>query len=205
MNIPRNALKAVSLAMAVKDIRRYLNGMLIQCSGRTVRLVATNGHRLHMIDLPQDVLCPPLVEGVIIPRFLIEWALKSSKPGQSVQITTDGAAVTIAAGGASMSGAAIDKKYPGYDRILPRGVPSGETAQFNPQYVSDAYAAVGELAGKDEKLSPTLRHNGLGGATVAYGRFMAVIMPLRDTMEHDPDVRLFAPVADTVADDAPPG
>ena len=64
MNIPRNALKAVSLAMANRDVRFYLNGLLIQCSGRTVRLVATDGHRLHMIDLPQDVPCPPLVEGV---------------------------------------------------------------------------------------------------------------------------------------------
>ncbi len=198
MNIPRNALKAVSLAMAVKDIRRYLNGMLIQCSGRTVRLVATNGHRLHMIDLPQDVLCPPLVEGVIIPRFLIEWALKSSKPGQSVQITTDGAAVTIAAGGASMSGAAIDEAYPDYDLVLARGVPSGEVAQFNPQYVLDACAAVGELAGKDEKLSPTLRHNGLAAATVAYERFLAVIMPLRPRTDTEPDARLFSPVADPV-------
>ncbi len=199
MNIPRNALKAVSLAMANRDVRFYLNGMLIQCSGRTVRLVATDGHRLHMIDLPQEVPCPPLVEGVIIPRDLIEWALKNSKPGQSVQITTDGATVTIASGGASMSGAAIDARYPDYGRILPRGIPTGEVAQFQQHYVSDAYAAVRELAGKGEPLFPTLRHNGADvSATVAYKRFLAVIMPLRYTMEHDPDARLFAPVADPV-------
>lgn len=196
MKTPRNALKAVSLAMASRDTRKYLNGLLIQCSGRTVRLVATDGHRLHMMDLPQDVPCPPLVEGVIVPRALIEWALKNSKPGQSVQITTDGATVTIAAGGSGMSGAAIDWAPLDYDRVLPRGIPTGEVAQFNPQYVSDAYAAVGELAGKGEKLSPTLRHNGLGGATVAYGRFLAVIMPLRVTLDHAPDARLFDPVAD---------
>lgn len=200
MNIPRNALKAVSLAMANRDIRKYLNGVLIQSSGRTVRLVATDGHRLHMIDLPQDVPCPPLVGGVIVPRALIEWALKNSKPGQSVQITTDGATVTIAAGGASMSGAAIDERYPDYPRVLPRGVPSGEVAQFQPQYVSDTYAAVNELSGKGEPLFPTLRHNGLNGATVAHKRFLAVIMPLSSTLEYEPDARLFAPVAD----DAPP-
>ncbi len=201
MNITRNALKAVSLAMANRDIRKYLNGMLVQCSGLTVRLVATDGHRLHMIDLSQDVPCPPLVEGVIVPRALIEWALKNSKPGQSVQITTDGAAVTIAAGGTGMSGAAIGLAYPDYGRILPRTPPSGGVAQFNPMFVSDAYAAVKELSGKGETLFPTLRHNGeYVAATVAYERFLAVIMPLRDTMEYDPDARLFAPVAD----DAPP-
>ena len=196
MKAPRNALKAVFLALANRDIRFYLNGMLIQCSGRTVRLVATDGHRLHMIDLPQEVPCPPLVEGVIVPRALIDWALKNSKPGQSVQITTDGSAVTIAAGGASMSGAAVDGTYPEYSRILPRGIPTGEVAQFNPQYVSDAYTAVKELAGKCTKSFPTLQHNGLAAATVAYERFLAVIMPLRATMGHEPDARLFAPVAD---------
>lgn len=196
MNIPRNALKAVSLAMANRDVRFYLIGMLIQCSGRTVRLVATDGPRLHMIDLPQEVPCPPLVEGAIIPRALIEWTLKNSKPGQSVQVTTDGATVTIAAGGASMSGTAIDGVYPDYDRVLPRGIPTGEVTQFQPHYVSDAYEAVKELAGKGEPLFPTLRHSGLSGATVAYGRFLAVIMPLRVTMGCEPDARLFAPVAD---------
>lgn len=192
MNIPRNALKAVSLAMGLRDVRFYLNSILVQCSGRTVRLVATDGDRLHMIDLPQDVPCPPLVGGVIVPRALIEWALKNSKPGQSVQVTTDGATVTIAAGGASMSGTAVDGKYPDYGRILPR-MTSGEVAQFNPRYVSDTYAAVKELAGKSEPLFPTLRHNGLDAATVAYERFLAVIMPLRRTHDDAPDARLFSP------------
>jgi len=194
MNIPRNALKAVSLAMAVRDVRKYLNGTLVQCSGRTVRLVATDGHRLHMMDLPQDVPCPPLVEGVIIPRALIEWALKNSKPGQSVQVTIDGGMVKIAASGASMSGAAIDERFPDYSRILPREAPSGIVAQFNPRYVLSAYEAVKELI---PKLIPLLRHNGpYAAATVSYERFLAVIMPLRVTLDHAPDARLFSPVAD---------
>lgn len=201
MIVPRSALKAVSIAMAVKDIRKGLNGMLIQCSGRTVRLVATDGHRLHMMDVPQEAPCPPIVEGVIVPRAMIEWALKNSRSGGSVQVTIDGAMVGIAASGASMSGAAIDARYPDYGRILPRGIPTGEVAQFQPHYVSDAYAAVRELAGKGEPLFPTLRHNGADvSATVAYERFLAVIMPLRVTLDHAPDARLFSPVAD----DLPP-
>ena len=95
-----------------------------------------------------------------------------------------------------MSGTAVDGTYPDYDRILPRTPPTGEVAQFNPQYASDAYAAVRELAGKEVSLFPTLRHNGLSVATVAYERFLAVIMPLRGTTGDEPDARLFAPVAD---------
>ena len=199
MNIPRKVLKAVSFAIANRDIRSYLNGMYVECSGRTVRLVATDGHRLHLMDVPQNEPCAPLPAGIIVPRTLIDWALKQTKPNQSVQITTEGGAITITAGGAGMSGTAIDGPYLDYIRALP-AVVSGKTAQFNPQYVSDAYAAVKELAGKGEDSFPTLRHNGLDAATVAYERFLAVIMPLRETMGYEPDVRLFAPVAD----EAPP-
>jgi len=197
MIVPRSALKAVSLAMAVKGIRKWLNGMLIQCSGITVRLVATDGHRLHMMDIPQDIPCPPLVEGVIVPRAMIEWALKNSKPGMSVQVTIDGGMVKIAASGAIMSGAAIDERFPDYSRILPREAPSGIVAQFNPRHVSDAYTAAMELIPKYEELIPLLRHNGPhAAATVSYERFLAVIMPLRVTLDHAPDARLFSPVAD---------
>lgn len=45
--IPQHAIHAVSFAMGNKDIRYYLNGMLIEHNGAETRMIATNGHRLH--------------------------------------------------------------------------------------------------------------------------------------------------------------
>lgn len=196
MKIARNVLKAASLAMAVKDVRFYLVGMLIECNGRTARLVATDGDRMHIADAHQATPCAPLAAPVIVPRALIEWALKNSKPGQSIELTATpqppvGSApvpplITVTAGGASMSGPAIDGVFPDYSRVIPRTPPSGKVAQFNPRYVLDAYTAVIEFAGsKPGENIVTLQHDGPNAAGfMAYGdsgrgAFVAIIMPWR--------------------------
>ena len=50
MQVLQKDLKAISLAMAVKDIRYYLQGVLFESNGAFTRLVATDGHRLHMVQ-----------------------------------------------------------------------------------------------------------------------------------------------------------
>src|SRR5678816_993179 len=42
----KNALRLVQFAMAVQDIRYYLNGVLFSVDKDTLRVVATDGHRL---------------------------------------------------------------------------------------------------------------------------------------------------------------
>ena len=42
----KDLLGQVSFAMAVQDIRYYLNGILFVAEGKTLSLVATDGHRL---------------------------------------------------------------------------------------------------------------------------------------------------------------
>src|SRR5436190_10036154 len=50
LTLPQKALKdalgLVQFAMAVQDIRYYLNGVLFSVNGDTLRVVATDGHRL---------------------------------------------------------------------------------------------------------------------------------------------------------------
>jgi len=211
MLIPRNALKAVSLAMAVNDARQYLNGMLVECNGQTVRLVASDGSRLHLMDVPRPVPAegepplPPLADPVIVPRSLIDWALKNSKRGQTVELTVCPAPVlprplaampviVVTCNGASKAGQAIDGQFPDYWRMIPHTL-SGEVAQFNPAYVSDAYVAVLELADvrKGVTYAAELKHNGMSCALMVYGRFAALIMPWR-TDEADIDPGLLAPL-----------
>ncbi len=180
MLVTHNELKAVSLAMAKDDIRFYLNGMLLECNGQTVRLVATDGPRLHIMDIAQPEPYegePPLSAPVIMPRALVDWALKSSKKGQSIAIAVVGTAITATVNGASMTATAIDGRFPDYLRVLPHST-SGTVGQFNPKFILDAYAAVELISPR--QISCRLNHNGEGCATVAYKRFAAVIMPLRE-------------------------
>ena len=56
ITIDRNALKAVSRFAAVKDIRYYLQGVLIESNPLQTRLCATDGHTLavHRADAKGD-------------------------------------------------------------------------------------------------------------------------------------------------------
>ena len=70
-SVPQKVLKdlmgQVSFAMAVQDIRYYLNGILFVAEGNTLSLVATDGHRLAWASAELDVDVGEKQE-VILPR-----------------------------------------------------------------------------------------------------------------------------------------
>lgn len=61
-SVPQKTLKSllsqVSFAMAVHDIRYYLNGILFVAEGKQLSLVATDGHRLAFASATLDVEVP---------------------------------------------------------------------------------------------------------------------------------------------------
>ncbi|KAI1691077.1 DNA polymerase III beta subunit, central domain-containing protein [Ditylenchus destructor] len=69
-SVPQKTLKdllsQVSFAMAVHDIRYYLNGILFVAEGKQLSLVATDGHRLAFSSATLDVEVPR--QEVILPR-----------------------------------------------------------------------------------------------------------------------------------------
>ncbi|MCB2038727.1 MAG: DNA polymerase III subunit beta, partial [Ottowia sp.] len=69
-SVPQRTLKhlldQVAFAMAVHDIRYYLNGILFVAEGKTLSLVATDGHRLAFASATLDVEVPK--QEVILPR-----------------------------------------------------------------------------------------------------------------------------------------
>src|SRR5690606_6840410 len=62
----KNLMQPVSSAMAVHDIRYYLNGILFVAEGKQLSLVATDGHRLAFASATLDVEVPR--QEVILPR-----------------------------------------------------------------------------------------------------------------------------------------
>jgi DNA polymerase-3 subunit beta len=68
--VPQKVLKGlldqVHFAMAVQDIRYYLNGILFVAEGKTLTLVATDGHRLALAQAELETDMPK--QEVILPR-----------------------------------------------------------------------------------------------------------------------------------------
>ncbi len=53
--------------MAQQDVRYYLNGMLLETDGTTLRAVATDGHRLALCELTLEAKAKT-AQQVIVPR-----------------------------------------------------------------------------------------------------------------------------------------
>src|SRR6187455_348483 len=62
----KNLIAQVHFAMAVHDIRYYLNGILFVAEGKSLTLVATDGHRLALAQATLDTEIPK--QEVILPR-----------------------------------------------------------------------------------------------------------------------------------------
>ena len=171
-----SALRAISALAARDDIRYYLNGVLIEASTHTTRLVGTNGHVMGIYDnIDQENELDGRVS-FILP----ESALALLKPAKNKldQVVIENGTLTVV-GGASVNFTAVDGKYPDYARVIPDKV-TGETAQFNPDYVADFKKAYKLLNAKTFHI----HHNGHGGAVVDFGlaNFLGVMMPLRSSV-----------------------
>lgn len=171
--IKTNELKALLICAGKKDIRYYLNGVYFESSPHGLVAVATDGHRLLAINLPNE-----LQEGVsaIVPRALIEIAVKTKAP--TIDITIENDHVTLLSAGQSTSGALTDGKFPEYKRVIPEKASGERTADFNNEYLVD-FDKVGKLLQGGE-LARVVQ-NGLSAALVHFSdnNAIGVVMPMR--------------------------
>ncbi|MDH4450827.1 MAG: DNA polymerase III subunit beta [Rhodoferax sp.] len=122
-SVPQKTLKdllsQVSFAMAVHDIRYYLNGILFVAEGKQLSLVATDGHRLAFASATLDVEVPK--QEVILPRkTVIELQrLLSDKEGAiEMQFANNQAKFTF--DGMEFVTKLVEGKFPDYNRVIPK-------------------------------------------------------------------------------------
>lgn len=178
-----NAIRAARSHAADKDVRYYLLGVHFDLEAG--RIVATDGHRAF-------ICAGPVVPGAgtfIMPNGLIDNVLKAvgKRPlydTVKVSVSDIGAprAITIDAVSGTFSAPAVDGTFPDWRRIVPQSV-SGETAQFNPEYLTDAREALATYQGfKADKTAFHVAHNGTSPSicTTNCDDAIVVVMPLRD-------------------------
>ncbi|MGB5583367.1 MAG: DNA polymerase III subunit beta, partial [Gammaproteobacteria bacterium] len=65
--ILKELIEKTAFAMALQDVRYYLNGLLLEVSSGLIRAIATDGHRLSYCEKQADCDLPE-VKQVIVPR-----------------------------------------------------------------------------------------------------------------------------------------
>jgi DNA polymerase-3 subunit beta len=122
-SVPQKTLKdllsQVSFAMAVHDIRYYLNGILFVAEGNTLSLVSTDGHRLAFASATLDVEVPK--QEVILPRKTVlemQRLLSDAEGAIEMQFANNQAKFTF--GGMEFVTKLVEGKFPDYNRVIPK-------------------------------------------------------------------------------------
>ncbi|MDP3423195.1 MAG: DNA polymerase III subunit beta [Burkholderiaceae bacterium] len=122
-SVPQATLKSllsqVAFAMAVHDIRYYLNGILFVAEGQQLSLVATDGHRLAFASAQLDTEVPK--QEVILPRKTVVelQRLLSDKEGDiELQFASNQAKFSF--DGMEFVTKLVEGKFPDYNRVIPK-------------------------------------------------------------------------------------
>ncbi|MDF0604518.1 DNA polymerase III subunit beta [Neisseriaceae bacterium TC5R-5] len=114
----KRLISQVQFAMAVQDIRYYLNGLLMQTDGNQVRLVATDGHRLAFASTEISHSLPK--SEVILPRKTIIELYKLLQDSEDeIKIEVLANQVRFAFGSTVIISKVVDGKFPDYNRVIP--------------------------------------------------------------------------------------
>jgi DNA polymerase-3 subunit beta len=116
----RELINQVHFAMAVHDIRYYLNGILFIAEGKTLTLVATDGHRLALAQSQLESEVPSKQE-VILPRKTVlelQRLLKDEDTAIEMRFASNQA--KFAFSGMEFVTKLVEGKFPDYNRVIPR-------------------------------------------------------------------------------------
>ena len=172
--IPKLAwIKAIMMAAAKKDVRYYLNGVMV----RNGEIAATN---VHMVLLIQSEKIKSDGEYIIDNDTLkmILTAHKGIKGDNPVEVI-DSMTTT---GSSKISITPVDGKFPDVNRVIPQK-PSGEIAHFNAEYLLAFQKANKEFLGR-KNVYIKMQHNGQAGAKFESDDedgniLIGVVMPVR--------------------------
>lgn len=196
--IQQKNLKAVSHAMAIGDRRYWLNGVLIEFNGAENRLVATDGHRLHMVieDLTGLVTEPV---GFIMPADMVKTCIKAKGHSGEINLTYDAGKIEARLpDGSSIISMAIDGKFPDYARVIPaESTLNPEPAVFQPSYLVDADKGLRDFLELKKSQTPSVGITPRGNSTAVLSvtGFTAIVMPIRAELTTCADLRMTQPIA----------
>jgi DNA polymerase III subunit beta len=148
-SVPQKTLKGlinqVHFAMAVHDIRYYLNGILFVAEGKSLTLVATDGHRLALAQATLDVEIPK--QEVILPRKTVlelQRLLRDEKEGEDNQIEMRfaGNQAKFSFSGMEFVTKLVEGKFPDYNRVIPKNHKNAVTLGRLPFLASLQRAAI---------------------------------------------------------------
>ena len=123
----RRLFDKAKFAISTEETRYYLNGVYLHVAegpeGKTLRCVATDGHRLARVDAPLPVGADGM-PGVIVPRKTVGELNRLLGDDEAViQVGVSETKIRFGAEGVALVSKVIDGSFPDYTRVIPVGNP----------------------------------------------------------------------------------
>lgn len=137
------SLKSVFYAMSRDETRYNLNGVCIEADKEpTVRVIATDGHRLAVADAGPVKL--PWEGSILVPHKAVKLLLPLLKGLSEVDMVVDSDRLYIASGDWSVVTRLIEGEFPNWRQVVPKNV--AETIQVDRAEFSSCIDAVAEMS-----------------------------------------------------------
>jgi DNA polymerase-3 subunit beta len=146
--LPRNALKEMvaktQFAITGEDTRFFLNGAKFVLKPESLAMIATDGHRLALVEVMHEVGVTEEV-GVILPKKTILELGKLLVEGEGDVLFESGENhLFFDVGGRMLISRMIDGQFPAYERVIPKG--NDKQIEFERERLTNAVKRVALLS-----------------------------------------------------------
>lgn len=108
-----------AFAVSTEESRPILNGVLWELRDGSMRMVATNGHRLARMGIPAGSTGTPSGD-FIVPPAALQHVQRLLKSDEEVQVARSGNHLGFRSGSTEVFTRLIEGTYPNYDQVIPR-------------------------------------------------------------------------------------
>ena len=112
-------IEKTHFSMAQQDVRYYLNGLLLETDGSTIRAVATDGHRLALSQAELDGASLDQQQVIVPRKGVLELQRLMSGDGD-LNIELGANHVRIELESIRFTSKLIDGRFPEYERVIPK-------------------------------------------------------------------------------------
>jgi DNA polymerase-3 subunit beta len=119
----RRLIDKTHFSMAQQDVRYYLNGLLLETDGKSLRAVATDGHRLAIAEMELKNTGKGGQHQVIVPRKGVLELQRILGTDSTIELAIGTNHVRAQIGDIRFTSKLIDGRFPEYGRVIPATPP----------------------------------------------------------------------------------
>ena len=117
----KNIIEKTSFAISNDEMRPSLNGVFLKVIDGKVDVVATDGHRLSLVNVPLESDSDNInIKGIIIPKKGVSEIRKLVEDGDYVDVRVLDGVCVVRKKDTMLRVSLIDAEYPDYTRVIPK-------------------------------------------------------------------------------------